>query len=56
MAASPEQSTALWLQRVYPLGLVWLDELGGLFQPEFGESMALSLQSGVRHKPQKYFF
>lgn len=38
------------LQRVHPLGLVWLDELGDLFQPEFYESMALSLQSGVRHK------
>lgn len=56
MAASPGQSTVMWLQGVYPLGLVWLDELGGLFQPEFYESMVLSLQSRVRHKPQKYFF
>lgn len=55
MAASPGQSTVMWLQGVYPLGLVWLDELGGLFQLEFYESMLLSLQSRVRHKPQKYF-
>lgn len=49
-AASPEQSTVMRLQGMHALGLVWLDELGGLFQPEFYESMVLSLQSGVRHK------
>lgn len=50
MAAFPEPSTVMWLQQVHPLGLVGLDERGGLFQPEFYESMVLSLQSGVKHK------
>lgn len=50
VAASPEQSTVMWLQGVHPLGLVELDGLGGLFQPEFYECLLLSLRSGVRPK------